>query len=284
MKPSILSVDDVSKVVAGYPHMSYERGRVLFDFIREHGIARVLELGCNHGISACYAAAAVANQPNSYVVTVDRLAVAAYRPGVCTFAEALDLQKTLIPFFERQSYNWRLRCFLKMHPQPVFDLIFIDGAHTFETDALAFILSERLLRPGGWFIFDDINWSVSSSLTARIGHGDVSLLEDEIEARQVRDVIDLMVRDHPGIALWREDGPWGFAQKRPGPGRSVDEALPSRLHEMADVTLRHARENFPIDIDVPPDLEPVAWRRTIGRGIAHNGQARKERQIGTMNQ
>jgi Methyltransferase domain len=84
----------------------------------------------------------------------------------------------------------------------VFDLVFIDGAHTWEPDSLAFLLSERLLRPGGWWIFDDLNWSIGSSPTARRpGPGQLTMREDELDACQIRDVIDLVVRPPPARRL-----------------------------------------------------------------------------------
>ena len=38
---------------------------------------------------------------------------------------------------------------------PIFDYVFIDGAHTWMLDALAFLLVDRLLRVGGYVDFDD---------------------------------------------------------------------------------------------------------------------------------
>jgi predicted O-methyltransferase YrrM len=269
------TVEEVHAVVKGYPYTDLTNGHILYDFIRRHELRRVLELGVCHGVSACYAGAAVASLGGGRVVAIDRLEVAAYRPGILDFTRELGLADIVVPFFERMTYNWRLRDFLLMDPRPVFDLVFLDGAHTWEPDSLAFLLSEKLLRPGGWWIFDDINWSIGTSPTARrASPGQISLAEDEIAACQVRDVIDLIVRPHPHVASWSENGKWGFARKKTLDEMSAEDRLDAHLRERAAGTLLHAQENFPEPIEVPPDLRPEAWQRTINRGLERNRNAR----------
>ena len=124
--------------------MSLERGRMFYEFIRTHNLRRVLELGFNHGVSTCYFAAAVASLGGGHVVTIDRAQAAAYHPGLEHFLERLGLGDLVTPFYEATTYNWRLRDFLRMDPRPSFDLMFLDGAHIFEPDALAFLLAEKL--------------------------------------------------------------------------------------------------------------------------------------------
>ena len=273
------TVEEVHEAVRGYPYTDLANGRILYDFIREHRIRRVLELGVCHGVSACYAAAAVASQGgDGCVVAVDRMEVAAFRPGILSFAEELGLTEVVIPFFERATYNWRLRDFLCTDPRPVFDLVFLDGAHTWEPDSLAFLLSEKLLRPGGWWIFDDLNWSIGTSPTARrAGPGQVTLGADEVEALQVRDVINLIVLPHPHLASWSENGKWGFARKKTLAELSADGLLDGPLREKAAATLARARANFPEPIAVPPDLRPEAWQRAVNRGLEANRNARLAR-------
>src|SRR5258707_1117285 len=59
----------------------------------------------------------------------------------------------------RRSYTWELMRLIESRVvegrcRPFFDLCFVDGAHTWDTDGLAFFLVEKLLRPGGWVVFD----------------------------------------------------------------------------------------------------------------------------------
>lgn len=98
------------------------------------------------------------------------------------------------------SYNWSLAQLLSDHSVPLYDYVFLDGAHTWAIDALTFLLVDRLLKPGGYIDFDDYEWSLEESpsmnprvfpLTARL------YSEEQIRARQVKMIVDLLVRrDH----------------------------------------------------------------------------------------
>lgn len=95
------------------------------------------------------------------------------------------------------SYNWSLMEVLAGCDAPVFDYVFLDGAHTWVHDALAFLLVDRLLVVGGYLDFDDYAWSLRSSPSMNPeAFPDVERLysEDQIDAHQVALVIDLLVR------------------------------------------------------------------------------------------
>jgi len=93
------------------------------------------------------------------------------------------------------SYNWRLAKLLQQHDEPIFDYIFLDGAHTFAFDALAFFLGDRLLRIGGYFDFDDYGWTVQASPSLRLFPLTRKMYTPEqIAAPQVKMIIDLLVR------------------------------------------------------------------------------------------
>lgn len=55
------------------------------------------------------------------------------------------------------SYNWHLLSLWQNYKQPIFDYVFLDGAHSFPVDALAFFLIDMLLKKGGIIDFDDYN-------------------------------------------------------------------------------------------------------------------------------
>jgi hypothetical protein len=61
------------------------------------------------------------------------------------------------------SYNWSLMAVLAEQPEPVLDYVFIDGAHAWAHDALAFLLADRLLVRGGYIDFDDDGRTPASS-------------------------------------------------------------------------------------------------------------------------
>jgi predicted O-methyltransferase YrrM len=95
------------------------------------------------------------------------------------------------------SYNWSLMSVLAEHPGPVFDYVFLDGAHTWAHDALAFLLADRLLVPGGYVDFDDYRWTLAASPSMNPGaFPEIEALysDEQIAARQVALVVDLLVR------------------------------------------------------------------------------------------
>ncbi len=254
---------EVHAVVKGYPNMGPARGELLYDFIREHDVATVLELGFRHGVSTCYIAAALASRGGGRVVTIDRTPTAAFSPGVEDFLERLGLRDLVHVFYEHTTYNWRLRDFLRLEPRPVFDLVFLDGAHTWEPDALAFLLAERLLRPGGWFVFDDVDWSMANSVALRDSPAVQDLPADERQLAPIREIIELLVRSHPNIAECRDDGKWGFARKK-----TLDELDPAEsawraIERRAAETKAHALARHPVKLDIPPNLSPSEWRDRV---------------------
>jgi predicted O-methyltransferase YrrM len=98
------------------------------------------------------------------------------------------------------SYNWSLMQLLVEHREPIFDYVFIDGAHTWAHDALAFCLVDRLLLPGGYVDFDDYRWTLRDSPSMnRDAFPEIEDLytHDQIETAQVALVVDLLVRRDP---------------------------------------------------------------------------------------
>jgi predicted O-methyltransferase YrrM len=95
------------------------------------------------------------------------------------------------------SYNWSLMRLLAEARGPIFDYVFVDGAHTWAHDALAFLLVDRLLLPGGYVDFDDYTWTLRNSPSmnpAVFPEVERLYTDDQIDAAQVALVVDLLVR------------------------------------------------------------------------------------------
>lgn len=98
------------------------------------------------------------------------------------------------------SYNWPLSKVLEANASPIFDYAFIDGAHTWNVDALTFLLVDKLMVVGGHVDFDDYNWTLGGSpnlspaafpLTAEC------YTDEQIGDAQVKRVVDLLVKRDP---------------------------------------------------------------------------------------
>ncbi|MDX6689189.1 MAG: hypothetical protein QOG15_646 [Solirubrobacteraceae bacterium] len=95
------------------------------------------------------------------------------------------------------SYNWSLMALLREHAEPMFDYVFLDGAHTWAVDALAFMLVDRLLKPGGRIEFDDYHWTIERSPSMNpdvFPASDRLFTREQMGERQVALVVDLLVR------------------------------------------------------------------------------------------
>ena len=95
------------------------------------------------------------------------------------------------------SYNWSLSKLIEQHDIPIYDYVFIDGAHTFAIDGLAFYLLDRLLKVGGYMDFDDYNWTLGASPSMRpeVFPQTAKLFTcEQIETPQVAMIINLLVR------------------------------------------------------------------------------------------
>jgi predicted O-methyltransferase YrrM len=207
-------IGDVKAVVGDLPYMTVEQATTMTAVIADHDVRDVLELGFCHGVSTCYIAAALKERGDGHVVAIDRAARLTRSPQADDLLDRLGLQEQVSLFYEYSSYNWRLYNLITQEVAPEFDLIYLDGAHTWEADGFAFMLAERLLAPGGHIVFDDIHWSFGKSPSAASHARDMP--EDERDSHQVSLVCDVLVKPHPNIADYWEDRTWGFARKRPG--------------------------------------------------------------------
>jgi predicted O-methyltransferase YrrM len=210
-----MHLSQVLAAVTGIPHMSPERGREIYEFVRREGVKSVLELGFAHGVSACYIGAALEENGSGHLTTIDVLAARERHPSIEELLDATGLLDWVNPIYTPTSYTWELMRMLEGQQRGrwMFDFAFIDGAHSWFVDGFAFYLVDKLLKPGGWILFDDLDWTYATSPT--LGGTDFvrSMPEDERDTPQIGKVFDLLVRTHPGYDEFRTDGAWGWARK-----------------------------------------------------------------------
>lgn len=169
--------------------------RATWQFVRTTEARCIAEIGIYRGDTSQLLAEHLAGEGELHLFdfdhrvdeVTDRLARAGYRNVVGH------------PNSERvmDSYNWSLMKVLEQHPEPLFDYVFLDGAHTWPLDALAFCLVDRLLVPGGYVDFDDYDWSMQQSPTMRPAVNPVTAelyTDEQIEISHVALVVDLLVR------------------------------------------------------------------------------------------
>ena len=221
----------VAAAVSGLPWMSPELGRRVYDHIRAAKPADVLELGTGHGVSAAYMAAALQANGRGHLTTVDARG-AAYDPAPQDVLARAGVVDRVTIIREHSSYNWFLkeRVEERSDPsgncEPAYDFCYLDGAKNINVDGLAVILVEKLLRPGGCLLMDDLDWTYERNdwLAPAGDRRPLGPLSDaERTQPQLRPVFDLVVRTHPSFTRCVVEDDWfGWAYKRPGEPRTLE--------------------------------------------------------------
>jgi predicted O-methyltransferase YrrM len=218
-----MEFDSVARAVGGIGQPAAStpaEGARLYEFVLRSGVSSILELGFAHGNSACYMAAALDERGRGDILTIDREKARELEPNIGQLVTRLGLDRYVTPIFAERSYTWELMKLIKERsdhgaPEPLFDFCFIDGAHSWEVDGLAFFLVDKLLRPGGWILFDDVHWTYESSHALRDRDWVRELPEEERRTPQVMMVFALLVMQHPGYGDFLVRGNWAWARKTP---------------------------------------------------------------------
>ena len=216
---------EVKKIVGDLRHMSLRNGKRITEFIRQNRIRRILELGFCHGVSTCYMAAALDEYNGGSITTIDLEWAKNAEPNIEQLLEKVGQRDKVTCYYEQTSYTWRLMNFLEENPSPRFDLCYLDGAHNWFVDGLAFFLVDRLLLPNGWIIFDDLDWTYARSTTLKNRDMVKAMPIEERETPQVRKVYELLVKTHPSYGDFRTEDGWAYAHKITG---SPTEPAPIR--------------------------------------------------------
>lgn len=204
----------VKELVGDTSHMSLYQANRLTAFMAEHAVQNVLELGFAHGVSTCYMAAALARFGSGSIVTIDLESARQREPNIEELLARVGQSGRVTVYFEPTSYTWRLMKFLEEERRPAFDLCYIDGAHNWFVDGFAFFLVHLLLKPGGWIIFDDLDWTYATSPSLAHTERVRRMPEDERTTPQVRKVYELLVKSHPQYHNFRMENGWAYAQKK----------------------------------------------------------------------
>lgn len=186
------------------------------DLIIEHDAHDILEIGFYHGKSSAYVAAILEDLGRGHLVTIDRHTARQRDPNIEEVLSTLDLRHRVTPIYAQRSYTWEMAKMIRANPRSQFDLCYFDGGHTWDATGFGFVLVDLLLRPGGWIVFDDLNWTIEAAMH---NHSNPpkqwrASSADERATPAVRLVFDLLV-PHLGYTDRRtgNDGRWGIARK-----------------------------------------------------------------------
>lgn len=217
-----MKFDDIHKLVGHVPFISERNARELYDLIINNKLHNVLELGIAHGTATCYIAAAIEELGEGSVTAVDLLAVANdFKPSAEEQLQQTGLAKFASVHRMHTGYTWFLHDEIRRHTEadmcrPVYDLCIIDGPKNWTIDGCAFFLADKLLKQNGWVIFDDYLWTYEhSGRDTTDGIANRALSEEERKTPQIREVFELLVKQHPSYSNFtvHGDGNWAIARK-----------------------------------------------------------------------
>jgi predicted O-methyltransferase YrrM len=216
---------EVWQRVGAVPFITPGHARDLYTMILRDQPEQILELGIAHGTATCVMAAALEETGRGKVTAVD-LQDAAFTPAAETQIVGCGLSQYADVVRMKTGYTWFLHDEIQRQTQggvcrTKYDLCVIDGPKNWTIDGCAFFLVDKLLRPGGWIIFDDYSWTYDAADVARaatdgIAHRELS--DEERKTPQIREVFELLVVPHPHYSNFVVYGhqDWATAQKIAG--------------------------------------------------------------------
>ena len=127
-------------------------GEFLFQLISSNpDICKTLEIGCAYGLSSLYICSALSNRDSVRHIIIDPFQYEEWH-GVGIH----NLQRANITFFELiEKPSEFFLPELAQHEAGTFDMVFIDGWHTFDHTLLDLFYANRLVKVGGYIVLDD---------------------------------------------------------------------------------------------------------------------------------
>ena len=211
---SMSGIKMVSEKLADVKYMSERQATLLRDHIIEHDLSDILEIGVFQGKSTAYFAAILQERGKGHVTTIDLKTAQRHDPGIVKNLETVGLTDFVTPIFCDRSHTWEMGNMISSPERPQFDLCYFDGGHTWDVTGFGFFLVDLLLKPGGWIIFDDLDWTIENS-PAAIANNFASYRKysaDERRTPGVRKVFETLVPSRGYVNCSEKNG-WGFAQK-----------------------------------------------------------------------
>lgn len=219
-----MKFEEIHKLVGGIPFISEKKARYLYNMIIEDEHEHALELGIGHGTATCYMAAAFEELGRGTVTAVDLVDPEdEFDPCAEELVARCGLERYADIVRMKTGYNWFLHDMIARQTknnvcEECFDLCIIDGPKNWTIDGAAFFFVDKLLQKGGKIIFDDYNWTYAEADKRRestdgIPHRDLS--EDERRTPHVREIVDLLVLQHPnyGQITMLDAADWVIAEK-----------------------------------------------------------------------
>ena len=213
------SFDPIEYVDAVYPDlpmMGAARARKFEQLIVDYDLKDTLELGFYKGKSSAYIGSILKSLGRGHHTAIDMHYAEPHEPNIEEVMTKLELTDYVTWYYEQQSYLWRLMRFLEKPEDNLFDFCYLDGGHVWDITGFGFMLVDRLLRPGGVIVFDDLDWTIEVGIPeARWPkYPDIDFRDRFMRTKQVKKVFELLAMSDQNYEceIWNDD--WGIARKK----------------------------------------------------------------------
>ena len=220
-----MELSEIQTHLEGIPYLRPDYGQRLYQFVLDTKPEECLELGFAHGVSSCYIAAALDELGRGHLTTVDLDKSRKLKPTIEGLLDATRLGRYVSVVREMSSYTWFLKGKIEEQTSegicvPLYDFCFVDGSKNWTVEACAFFCTDKLLKSGGWILYDDFSWKYANAIRRGKKVSDGVLLrsmdEDQLTTPNIELVFRLLVMQHPSYGAFRiEEGKFAYARKLP---------------------------------------------------------------------
>lgn len=166
----------------------------------------------------------IINEIASKIGAVNYLEIGVY-DGFCFEKINIPIKDAVDPNPITHHTNFKMTSdefFSSLHPKKGYDIIFIDGLHTYEQSMKDFINSEKHLNPGGFIIFHDTNPPSEN-------HASDVQISGDWNGSVYKTIIELR-SEWPNLNIFTVNTDWGVTVVRRGPQNRLDLDLKNCLN------------------------------------------------------
>ncbi len=137
-------------------HLSRDEGEFIFQLISsDPNIRKTLEIGCAYGLSSLYICSALSERDSAKHIIVDP-----YQYETWHGVGISNLQHAGFNFFELvEKPSEFFLPYIAQREFGTFDMVFVDGWHSFDHTLLDLFYANRLIKVGGYLVVDDCHLS-----------------------------------------------------------------------------------------------------------------------------
>jgi predicted O-methyltransferase YrrM len=174
-----------------------EEGQVLYDLARRPDVATTIEVGMAYGVSTLFICQALRDKGGGHHTAIDPEQHSTWDSIGLLNLERAGL-RDLVTLHATPDYVALPQL---LQRQERYDLAFVDGMHAFDYVLLDFFYLDRMLRPGGYLVFDDL-WmpAVRKAICFVLRNRSYELAPDLFgERASLRTQLGRLLRDVPPV-------------------------------------------------------------------------------------